>query len=202
MSAETNYNTTDSVKLQGIAVAMDWQSQSTCCIGQRDGQIHLWDIRSQGTSARLQHSIQASAVRALDMNRIVVHGPCSQTALYDLRMTRDEVPRRNFFYPSGFAARSSEPLIRYSGDPPERPVILGVRDCFEVDRQNEMMAVSSDNGLELYSLNDSAPSRQLSFESRNGDMKFYDTGKNLGLLAFQKEGFVGFEWAEEPDQTS
>lgn len=55
-------------------LAVDWLDQNVVVSGCRNGQVRLWDTRSNGTSARMQHSSTITHARRLNEHMIVVAG--------------------------------------------------------------------------------------------------------------------------------
>ncbi|TKA65656.1 hypothetical protein B0A49_07838 [Cryomyces minteri] len=71
-------------------LALDWLSPTTLAAGLRNSSVMLWDSRSRGHTARLQHPGAVFGLKRADQeSRLVVCGLRNSMALYDLRMVRD-----------------------------------------------------------------------------------------------------------------
>ncbi len=62
-------------------LAVDWLDQNVVLSGSRNGQIRLWDTRSNGTSTRMLHPSCTTHVRRLNEHMIVVAGLMHQVNL-------------------------------------------------------------------------------------------------------------------------
>ncbi|CAI6328836.1 unnamed protein product [Periconia digitata] len=70
-------------------LAVDWMAPTTIVTGCRDGNIHLHDIRSRGSSNILKHPYPISSLkRADDPTRLVCAGLQDSLCLYDIRFSR------------------------------------------------------------------------------------------------------------------
>lgn len=91
-------------------LSMDWISQQTLATGNRRGTVHLWDIRSSGSSVAIQHPFTITGIRRTDNpNHILVAGLRRSMALYDIRMRLKEDDSS----PPSFPPRVSIPLLRF-----------------------------------------------------------------------------------------
>lgn len=75
--------------LHADVLALAWLNSSTLALGCRNGTIHLYDVRSGGTSHILTHPYPISKLsRADDATRLVCSGLQDTLFLYDLRSPR------------------------------------------------------------------------------------------------------------------
>jgi hypothetical protein len=77
------------LKTSTDVLAVDWLSPTVLTLGERSGKIHLYDIRSRGSSHVLTHPTPVVRVRrADDPTRIVSAGLQDTLFLYDIRSPR------------------------------------------------------------------------------------------------------------------
>lgn len=86
VSPEPPDNINPSIHTGSDVLAVDWVNASIAVLGTRNGSIHLWDTRAQGSALRLHHGSCISKLRQLDQNLLVVAGLEHSLAMYDLRM--------------------------------------------------------------------------------------------------------------------
>ncbi|EER27480.1 hypothetical protein CPC735_028160 [Coccidioides posadasii C735 delta SOWgp] len=78
--------------------SVDWLSRNVIIAGATSSKVWLYDVRSQGSVARLQHAHGVQSLRKLDDWRIVVAGANLTLSMYDLRFAShrtDDRPRPN-----------------------------------------------------------------------------------------------------------
>jgi WD40 repeat protein len=91
------WETSTPLSLESDILALDWLSENTVAMGCRNGEIHIYDTRSKGSSNITKHPRPISKLRrADDFTRLVVSGLDNTCMLYDMRMSRPQPQSRTY----------------------------------------------------------------------------------------------------------
>ncbi|PVH94573.1 hypothetical protein DM02DRAFT_185628 [Periconia macrospinosa] len=83
------WNVTTPFESKADVLTLDWLAPTTIAMGCRNGKIHLYDTRSQGSSTILRHPFPITSLRrADDETRLVCAGLEDSLYLYDIRSSR------------------------------------------------------------------------------------------------------------------
>ncbi|KAI9709634.1 MAG: hypothetical protein M1828_002395 [Chrysothrix sp. TS-e1954] len=134
----------DQQRLPGKSDALDlsWLTPQTLATGYRNGDLRLWDLRSQGSAIRLRKTGAVCNIRRTADQGVAIHG-MNSIALYDLRMASKRAPRpvttidfdNKDGRPRGFDV-STELGVVASADDENFIRLYSLRDGRELGRKN------------------------------------------------------------------